>query len=349
MRGGTVFFMDHLDKIKDMDLNEILETEWARETIKLYLRTVFKMDFEELYNREIKGDPKSDVMIQFVSFILMCHTPYINPYITRLTQKIGKTIEVPSKIDIWEFIAIASKSHDNDLDLCRFDVDDGVVYFKTKEEKLLFGESIVRTTLRERAEKIKKMDIPEIGHDFLRTVDVLLDLKTRIRSRRNRIKLDNFDGEINGEMYPPCIKNIIMELETGGSPHHYARRSLVPFLFAAKFNPNLRLFEDDEVKISRAVDYATDAELEEFIKDIVELFKDVRDFNEEKTVYYLKNNLGITSDKIMHCEYCKNWRNNGLEYYCTPDVVCGRRDVAHPLDYLIVKAKNSQKAEENKK
>ncbi|MBA2851601.1 DNA primase large subunit [Methanococcus maripaludis] len=341
--------MDHLDKIKDMDLNEILETEWARETIKLYLRTVFKMDFEELYNREIKGDPKSDVMIQFVSFILMCHTPYINPYITRLTQKIGKTIEVPSKIDIWEFIAIASKSHDNDLDLCRFDVDDGVVYFKTKEEKLLFGESIVRTTLRERAEKIKKMDIPEIGHDFLRTVDVLLDLKTRIRSRRNRIKLDNFDGEINGEMYPPCIKNIIMELETGGSPHHYARRSLVPFLFAAKFNPNLRLFEDDEVKISRAVDYATDAELEEFIKDIVELFKDVRDFNEEKTVYYLKNNLGITSDKIMHCEYCKNWRNNGLEYYCTPDVVCGRRDVAHPLDYLIVKAKNSQKAEENKK
>ncbi|MBA2861027.1 hypothetical protein [Methanococcus maripaludis] len=341
--------MDHLDKIKDMDLNEILGTVWVREFIDLYLKTVFKMEFEEMYTRQMKEDIKNDVLIQFVSFILMCHTPYINPYITRLTNKIGKTIEVPDKMNVWDFIAIASKSHDNDLDLCRFDVHDGWVYFKTKEEKLLVGDTIVRTTLMEHAEKIKKMDIPEIGQDFLRTMDVLFDLKSKIRSRRSRIKLENFDGEIDGEMYPPCIKNIILELETGGSPHHYARRSLVPFLFAAKFNPNLRLFEDDEVKISRATDYATDAELEDFIKDIVDLFKDVRDFNEERTVYYLKNNLGITSEKIMHCEYCKNWKNNGLEYYCTPDVICGRRDVVHPLDYLIVKVKNSQKAEENKK
>jgi len=110
----------------------------------------------------------------------------------------------------------------------------------------------------------------------------------------------------------------------------------------------LRPLENGELVNISALDVATVEEIEGFINDLIDImFKNVEDFNENKTRYYIMHNIGYkVADHLTHCEYCKNWKDDGgkgLSYYCNPDDICKRKDIIHPLDYLCYKINENSK------
>ena len=113
-----------------------------------------------------------------------------------------------------------------------------------------------------------------------------------------------------------------------------------------------------------ALDIAKSEEaVENFLEEMLRIFGNVEDFNPEKTRYYISHNIGYrVADHLTHCEYCKNWREDGgkgLSYYCNPDEICrmrrnGKPIVIHPLDYLCYNINRhligkNKRLEENKK
>jgi DNA primase large subunit len=169
------------------------------------------------------------------------------------------------------------------------------------------------------------------------------------------IKALNYKGNIPLDWHPPCIRGILNDILSGGSPSHYARRSFVVYWFCAKFNPNLRPLDKNGnlVNIS-ATDIASEEEIEKFIDELIEMmFKNVEDFDEKKTRYYIMHNIGykVGHGRLTHCEYCKNWQSDGgkgLSYYCKPDDLCKKKFIIHPLDYLCYNINRHLKKEKTK-
>ncbi len=299
-------------------------------------------------------------LLDFILIILLAHTPYFNAFIKKYAEikKIKVIKKLPNKISVWEFIKIASRSRINDLHLERLDLENGLVDITTIKE--IFAKEIIRVELMELGENIKKRKLPDDN-----VVKELLDeinnyLKDKIKYEHvGRIKALKFKGNIPLEWHPPCIRGILNDILSGGSPSHYARRSFVVYWFCAKFNPNLRPLDKNGnlVNVS-ATDIAPEEEIEKFIDELIEmLFKNVEDFDEKKTRYYIMHNIGykVGHGRLTHCEYCKNWQNDGgkgLSYYCKPDELCKKKFIIHPLDYLcynINKHLNKEKFKKMKK
>ncbi|EHP83771.1 hypothetical protein [Methanotorris formicicus] len=366
-------FWEHLDKFKDVDFIEAIkncvtvingkckspilsklqyifvEEEYAEK----YGREDFEKFFEEIKNKynddlikykerflEMEDIKEFEYLVDYLLLILMANTRYSNVYIRKYAEKYKEEMEkkLSNEVNIWEFIKIASLSRDNDLHLERLDLKNGQVnIYRIKET---YAREVIRVKLKELVDKIKKVKLPEDEtiKNILNEIENYLKDKVKFESIEG-IKALNYRGEIPLEWHPPCIRGILRDIQTGGSPSHYARRSFVVYWFVAKFNPNLRPLENGELVNISALDIASEEEIEKFIDDLISmLFKNVEDFDEKKTRYYISHNIGYkVAGHITHCEYCKNWKDDGgkgLSYYCNPDEICRRGDIIHPLDYL---------------
>ena len=292
-------------------------------------------------------------LIDYLLLILMANTKYVNVYIKKYAEKHQNEMEkqLNNLISVWEFIKIASESKNNDLNLDRLDFSNGMV--DIRGIKGTYAREVIRVKLKELSndikEKSKEFNITE--NNIIKSIleDINDYLKDKIKYEPIKgIKTLNYKGEIPLEWHPPCIRGILRDIQTGGSPSHYARRSFVVYWFCAKFNPNLRPLENGELVNISALDVATVEEIEGFINDLIDImFKNVEDFNENKTRYYIMHNIGYkVADHLTHCEYCKNWKDDGgkgLSYYCNPDDICKRKDIIHPLDYLCYKINENSK------
>ncbi|WP_423792751.1 hypothetical protein ACPB8Q_00695 [Methanocaldococcus indicus] len=289
-----------------------------------------------------------DDIVDKLLIVFISHTPYYNEFVKRYAEIKSEEIDVNNKINIFEFIKIGSKSKNNDLHLERLDLVNG--YVDIREIKEIYKKELVRVKVLELCEKAKKKELPD--DDTIKKFynDILEYLKNKIKFKYRSINFGDisYKGEIPFDWHPPCIRGILNDILSGGSPPHSARRSLVVYLFAAKFKPTLRPKEGGKLVELSALDIVNnEEEIEKFIDEVVELFKNVEDFDEKKTRYYIMHNIGykVGHQRFTHCEYCKNWKNKDLNIYCKPDELC--KKCYHPLDYLCYKLKNRLKRENN--
>jgi len=343
-------FWDNLDKVKDCDFFQEIEDRVNLKLIKYFLRYIFEGDrsYYELlsiifHNREERE--KKDILINYLTLIIVANTRYYNLYIKKYGERYFKEIlnKLPNKIPIWEFIKISAHSRNNDLKLERLEVDKGLV--NIYPVKRTYCIELIRVKLREMVEKIREnKDIDLLENKNVKEIVKSIEGMVKFKGIGG-IRTVKFQGEIPLKWHPPCIRRILEDILSGGSPSHYARRSFVVYWFCAKFDPNLRpLNREGELINISALDIAKSEEaVENFIEEMMEIFSNVEDFNPEKTRYYISHNIGYrVADHLTHCEYCKNWREDGgkgLSYYCNPDEICrmrrnGKPVVIHPLDYL---------------
>jgi len=346
-------FWEKLEKIEGCDFFKEIEDSTNIELIKFFLKYIFQGD--KSYSKLLKNVSKDekemeekDTLIQYLTLIIVANTRYYNlfikNYVKRYFENIEKTLnKLPNKVSVWEFIKVSAHSRNNDLKLESLELDKGVVDISPVRET--YYMELIRVRLREMVERIKAdSDRTILEHKGVQEIVKFMEKMVKPQDVGG-IKAVNFQGEIPLEWHPPCIRKILEDILSGGSPSHYARRSFVVYWFCAKFNPNLRpLNKEGELVNISALDIAKSEEaIENFIEEMLKLFSNVEDFNPEKTRYYICHNIGYkVADHLTHCEYCKNWREDGgkgLRYYCNPDEICrmrrnGRPLVIHPLDYL---------------
>jgi DNA primase large subunit len=118
-------------------------------------------------------------------------------------------------------------------------------------------------------------------------------------------------GEVTPSNYPPCIIAIIDELARGDNPTHPARFALVTF--------------------------ANSIGLKE--EEIVEMFKNVRDFQMEQTLYQVRHISGTLGGTKYSAPACAKLRTFGL-CKAGDNPLCAA--VAHPLGYYDAKQKGRQ-------
>jgi DNA primase large subunit len=345
-------FWEQLDKVRDVDFLEAIKKYGSLVISKLRYILVddnsesykeqyvdYRKDlttYAKLYDEKIEN---LNYLVDYLILTLVANTRYHSIYVRKYAEKYWEKMEekLPNKIPIWEFINIASLSRNNDLHLERMDIDNGYVNICKVRET--YAKECIRVKLRELVEKIKRVELPESEEvkSLLNKINDYLKDKVDFDGLEG-IKALNYKGNIPMEWHPPCIRGILNDILSGGSPSHYARRSFVVYWFVAKFDPNLRPIENNEINDTGALDIAKEDEVEDFLNEIITIFKSVGDFDVEKTKYYISNNIGYkVANHITHCEYCKNWKEDGgkgLSYYCKPDEICKRRNVIHPLDYL---------------
>lgn len=339
-------FLDKLDLIKDRNILEELENKETRQLIELKIDQIFK-NWPKYKEKEL--DETTDALINYITFVLIAYSNYSYQYVNKIIQLelseliANKKVSKGTNLNIWDFIGVAAHSNDNDLDLCRIDVDNSEVLLNAHQRRL-YLKYMMRKKLTDNMNKIKERKLPDCLKQYVNEINDYLDISELLSVKKDKIKIKpiNYSGEISTDWFPPCIRGILADISSGGSPTHYPRRSLVAFLFAAKFNHNLRMFVDERVNEVKALDLASEAEIEGFLNEIITIFNTSADFNAEKTKYYIANNIGYNSSRYVHCEYCKNWNDNGLGYYCHKDEICEKPWVKHPLDYLCQKIKNAK-------
>ncbi|WP_457611841.1 hypothetical protein [Methanocaldococcus sp.] len=325
--------MDDLSFIDLVKLYKIL--------VKLRLENIFKNkdikdDLRELKKIYEKDEEELLNIVDKIIIAIISHTRFSNIFIKYYANIIKDNFKVNDKISVWEFIKVAGKSKNNDLSLERVEVDKGFV--NIKEIKDLYKYELARIKIKELIEKAKKVELPE-SEEINEILEFINDLLKNSYKFLEGVKAERVNN-IPIDWHPPCIRGILNDILSGGSPSHYARRSFVVYWFASKFNPNLRPLnkEGNLVNLS-AKDIASEEEIEKFIDEMIEIFKNVEDFDEEKTRYYIMHNIGykVGHQRFTHCEYCKNWKDDkgkGLAQYCNPDDICRKKFVIHPLDYL---------------
>ncbi|MCS3922693.1 DNA primase large subunit [Methanococcus voltae PS] len=363
-------FLDKLKEVSNLNLIEELEKNENKKLIHYRLKSLFenneeyKKNIENLvdlnndtYYEYIKRfyninpyDCSKDILINYLILIMISYSKYNNYYVKKISEELAKREFKPKisglghKIDIWTFIKIASNSHNNDLHLERMDLsnEEGKVYIYLPEDiyQTYLYEKI-RLEMKEAVQKIKSKKISEELKIFfkeyielaLEDVKIVFNTDTGIK-----INYEGFNGIIPEEWHPPCIRELLNDILTGGSPSHYARRSFVVYWFVSQMNPNVRPLEDGEICNKNATDIAGEEDIEKFMDDLIAMFSTVGDFDTQKTRYYISHNIGYkVTDHITHCEYCKNWKidgGKGLNYYCRPDSICNLKGITHPLDYL---------------
>ncbi|NPA70174.1 MAG: hypothetical protein GXO26_05135 [Crenarchaeota archaeon] len=118
-------------------------------------------------------------------------------------------------------------------------------------------------------------------------------------------------GRNSRSIHPPCIQTLLKALEDGEDLPHYAR-----FVVASYMLHYLVKYEKKNI--------------EEAVKTVVQLFKNVPDFDEKKTRYQVQHIAGLVGGRKFYLPpNCNELRSLGL---CPVD---GKCEVKNPLAYVL--------------
>lgn len=110
-------------------------------------------------------------------------------------------------------------------------------------------------------------------------------------------------GKLSIEKLPPCLKNILSDIQAGENVPHMGRFALVAFLSSLKMNTN----------------------------EILKLFSTAPDYQEDRTRYQVEHITGSSSSSSYKSPGCDKMRTYGLCPADKIDDLCKR--IHHPLTY----------------
>jgi DNA primase large subunit len=163
-----------------------------------------------------------------------------------------------------------------ELRLTDYEVVDGAVLADYAALSKLISQYVFKSIMET---NVDKKTLPKM---FLFFADELEQAKPAF-------KIDT--GPVESRFFPPCMKKIISELQSGEKVSHIPRFVLSTFLA----NANMLLGE------------------------AVNIFRSQPNFNEKKTFYYLEHTYGTKSGKKYSVPACSKMETYGL---CTRDSTC---------------------------
>ncbi len=185
----------------------------------------------------------------------------------------------------------------------RVDVVDylkGAVRIKAEEWKL------VNRRLERGFVFLNKRELVRLLEEFLRDrlcerVEVGVKLEVKVESKSTDLEVR--DLGIDVECYPPCMKKILSDLRNGVNVPHSARFAIAAFL----------------LNIGMSVD------------DVVNVFRNAPDFDEDKTRYQVEHIAGQRGKGEEYiCPSCETMKSYGN---CYADESCS--NVKHPVRYYV--------------
>ena len=116
-------------------------------------------------------------------------------------------------------------------------------------------------------------------------------------------------GDISEARYPPCMKEILRQIQTSQNVPQMGRFAIVTFLHAIGMSA----------------------------EQIFDLFSSVPDFRADKTRYQIEHITGRISSTEYSVPECSTMKSYGICY--NPDSLCSKEWMKHPLTYYITKGR----------
>jgi DNA primase large subunit len=210
-------------------------------------------------------------------------------------------------IPVEQFLEIAPRFQAREWKLINSLLDKGKVYLKKVKIARLISEAVKNKIIKKsEEEEIKRLKLPE---KLLYKAEVV---KSKIERKEIKEEYKEIYTPIKEDL-PPCISYLIKEMKSGKAISHMARFTVTSFLLNIGMS----------------------------VEEVLEYFRNVADFNENKTRYQIQHIAGMIGSKIRYlppkCEVLKSF---GI---CVePNELC--KKIKHPLQYYkIMRKKKNEK------
>lgn len=239
----------------------------------------------------------------FMSKSIGCE--YVPDYSTRYGVKMDFDPEYECLIiPVDEFVTYTSRLSGSDYRLVYQNVKSGKVYADQDTAAKVVREAFVRNALDE-FNRINKQDTAKVLQPIKSSIDLVVKTLETSGITKN-IEL----GKVDADLFPPCIKEYISQMQDGVNLPHMARFTLVSFLH----------------KIGMKND------------GIMGLFRTAPDFKESLTKYQVDHVTGEISSTEYSPPKCSVLQSNHL-CYKGDDPLCAKEWLNHPLKYYTIKKK----------
>ncbi len=132
-----------------------------------------------------------------------------------------------------------------------------------------------------------------------------------------RTRMEDVDmGEVETDLFPPCIKKLLAGQKEGENLSHEGRFAMTAFL------KKVGLSEDE----------------------IIEIFREAPDFDVDMASYQIQHIIGEISGTEYDPPGCDTMKTNGICF--NPDSLCEQEWMKHPLSYYSIKKKSEDEEEE---
>lgn len=200
-----------------------------------------------------------------------------------------------------QFLQIAPKFQSQSWKLVNFMVHNGKVHMSKEKVARLLSEAVkIKILKKTEEEEVKRMKLPE-------ALELKVEeIKKLIRDRRE-ITEDKVPKE---GIIPPCISAIIKDIKEGKPVSHIARFTVSAFLLNIGMS----------------------------VEDVLNIFKNIADFDEKKALYQIKHIAGMIGSKTKYVPpKCEVLKSSGL--CVNQDEYCEK--AKHPLQYYKMRRKSS--------
>jgi DNA primase large subunit len=200
-----------------------------------------------------------------------------------------------------DYLRNATHLRDKKWKLINRVLSQGTVLVSKNETSRLLSEE-VRRHIEKRLETRELPDFPKNIMDIAEKTNKLSAEKI------GRSEIEEIPKVMVQEAFPPCISSLYLAFSSGRHLSHIGRFALTSFLINIGMPP----------------------------ESVIELFKNISDFNEKMTKYQVEHIAGETGSRTRYIPpKCDTLQTHGV---CTnPDQICRR--IRHPLSYYRISVK----------
>jgi DNA primase large subunit len=186
-------------------------------------------------------------------------------------------------------------------------LSNGTVFLSGNETSRLLSEE----TRRHIEERLEVKELPEFPKKIMNVAERITKLSAE---KIGKAEVEEFPKVMVQTAFPPCIAALYLAFSSGRHISHVGRFALTSFLI------NIGMPS----------------------QNVIDLFKNISDFNEKMTRYQVEHIAGETGSRTRYIPpKCDTLQTHGI---CTdPDEVCRR--VRHPLAYYRIKLKSTRKSQ----
>lgn len=196
------------------------------------------------------------------------------------------------KIHFTDYLPFASRVRDPKWKLVNRRLDNGYVMVSREEFTRLLQEAV-----RNNVQNALPLDVPKSVCNALSPY--ITEIRQHLEKRKSEFKIGGF-AEVDSDCFPPCIRHLLMAIQTGQNLAHSARFALTSFL------ANIGMGADE----------------------IVDTYRASLDFDEERTRYQVQHIVG-SSGTAYTAPSCATMATYGNCVGKEP--MCNR--VSHPLSF----------------
>jgi DNA primase large subunit len=206
-------------------------------------------------------------------------------------------------VDFTNYLKSAAHLRDKKWKLVNRVLFKGTVYLSRNETSRLLSEEARRRI----EERLETKELPDFPQKIMNVAERITKLSAE---KIGKTEVEEFPKVMVQAAFPPCIAALYVAFSSGRHISHIGRFTLTSFLI------NIGMPSDN----------------------VIELFKNISDFNEKLTRYQVEHIAGETGSRTRYIPpRCDTLKTHGI---CTdPDELC--RMVSHPLSYYRINVKST--------